>query len=191
MQILESKQQLLDSTKKSYVTTENRVKELKEEAMNSRKELDDLKRREHAIEKECDTIKMLKEKQAQQKATLDKQVAQLKAEFDKELSALNDELESVKLEIENLNKKDITKEVKESVEKQAKEREQLVQEFNKVQEEIQLNNQEFINHVKNELLDLLNQLPTDQQQSLEQEVNNCKQDVESLVSRIKFNSTST
>lgn len=187
MQILESKQQLLDSTKKSYVTTENRVKQLKDEAMNARKELDDLKRREHAIEKECDTIQMLKEKQVQQKATLEKSVVQLKAEFDKELSALNEELANVKLEIETLKQKDITKIVQESVEKQAKERQVLVQEFNKVQEEIQVNNQEFIKHVQEELLELLDQLPADQ--SLEQEVNNCKQDVESLVSRIKCNAT--
>ncbi|KAI9260377.1 hypothetical protein EDC94DRAFT_486990, partial [Helicostylum pulchrum] len=154
MQILESKQQLLDTTKKSYVTTENRVKQLKDEAMNARKELDDLKRREHAIEKECDTIQVLKEKQVQQKAAVEKSVVQLKAEFDKELAALTDELANVKLEIETLKQKDITELVKERVEKQAKERQVLVQEFNKVQEEIQVNNQEFIKHVKEELEEL-------------------------------------
>lgn len=187
MQVLESKQELLDSTKKTYVSTENKVKQLKDEAMNARKELDDLKRREHTIEKECNTIQILKEKQVQQKLSLEKSVVQLKAEFNKELTSLNDELTNLKSEIVKLNQTDLTTTVKVSVEKQAKERELLLNEFNQVQQQIQSNNQQFIEKVKAELMALLTELPIDQT-SLEIEVDNCKQDVESLVSRVKSSS---
>lgn len=188
MQILESKQELLDSTKKTYVSTENRVKQLKDEAMSARKELDDLKRREHTIEKECNTILLLKEKQVQQKLSLEKSVVQLNAEFNKELVGLNEELANLRLEVDKLNKTDLTAAVKLSVEKQAKEREEVLKEFNLVQSQIQSNNQEFIDMVKAELIALMAELPAEQT-SLETEVHNCKQDVESLVSRVKSSSS--
>jgi chromosome segregation ATPase len=183
MQILESKQQLLDSTKKTYVGTESRVKQLKDEAMAARKELDDLKRREHTIEKECHTIQLQKEKQLQQQKQLEQSVAQSQAEFDKEIQALQLELASVKQQGQNIQSKDVTTEVKQLVEKQAKERAELLKDFEKVQREIQQNNQQFVDQVKQKLTELLAQLP--QEASLEVEVNNCKEDVHTLVARIK------
>lgn len=190
MQVLESKQQLLDDTKKVYVGTENKVKQLKDEAMAARKELDDLKRREHTIEKECNTIQLLKEKQVQQQQELEKSVAQSQAEFDKEIAALQLELESVRQEIEKVKSTDVTTTVKETVEKQAKERQALLKEFNAVQEEIQKNNQEFVNQVQAQLAELLNEYSTKEEPTdLDTEISNCKEDVESLVARIKLNTT--
>jgi chromosome segregation ATPase len=183
MQILESKQQLLDSTKKTYVGTESRVKQLKDEAMAARKELDDLKRREHTIEKECHTIQLQKEKQLQQQKQLEQSVAQSQAELDKEIQALQLELASVKQQGQNIQSKDVTTDVKQLVEKQAKERAELLKDFEKVQREIQQNNQQFVDQVKQKLTELLAQLP--QEASLEVEVNNCKEDVHTLVARIK------
>ncbi|KAK4516591.1 uncharacterized protein ATC70_011566 [Mucor velutinosus] len=185
MQILESKQQLLDSTKQTYVSTENKVKQLKDEAMAARKELDDLKRREHTIEKECRTIQLQKEKQLQQQKTFEQSVAQSQAEFDKEIQALELELASVQQSVQDVKEKDVAKEVQQMVEKQAKEREVLIQDFEKVHKEIEANNQEFIQQVKQELMALMKQLPVEEEQSLESEVVNCKDDVESLIARIK------
>jgi chromosome segregation ATPase len=187
MQILESKQQLLDSTKQTYVSTENKVKQLKDEAMAARKELDDLKRREHTIEKECRTIHLQKEKQLQQQKTFEQTVAQSQAEFDKEIQALELELASVQQNIQDMKEKDIVKEVQGMVENQAQEREILIKDFEKVQKEIEANNQEFIQQVKQELIDLMKQLPADGEQVLESEVVNCKDDVENLIARIKSN----
>lgn len=190
MQILESKQQLLDSTKKTYITTENKVKQLKDEAMSARKELDDLKRREHTIEKECNTIQLLKEKQVQQKLQQDQSVAQLKSEFEKELKELGLELEQVKKEKKRIEAIDISTLVKEKLVEQQKKRQVLLDEFNEVQAEIQLNNQQFINQVQEQLADLLNHLPqVSNAEELENQVINCKQDVDSLISRIKNNAT--
>lgn len=188
MQVLESKQQLLDDTKKVYVGTENKVKQLKDEAMAARKELDDLKRREHTIEKECNTIQLLKEKQVHQQQELEKSVAQSQAEFDKEIAALQLELESVHQNIEKMKSTDVSKTVRESVEKQAKEREALLKEFNAVQEEIQKNNQEFVSQVQAQLADLMKEYTTEEP-NLDTEILNCKEDVESLVARIKSNTT--
>ncbi|KAI8335203.1 hypothetical protein BD560DRAFT_414126, partial [Blakeslea trispora] len=186
MQVLESKQQLLDSTKKSSLGTENRVKQLKDEAMAARKELDDLKRREHTIEKERRTIDLLKEKQLQSQKTLEQSVAQSKAEFAKEIQSMEMELASVQDQIKTLKQKDMAAEAKEIVEKQAKERQGLIQKYHQVQKEIEANNQQFVELVKQELKDLMDQL-TSPSLSLETEVNNCKEDVHGLISRIKTN----
>ncbi|KAI8380659.1 hypothetical protein EDC96DRAFT_491759 [Choanephora cucurbitarum] len=188
MQVLESKQQLLDSTKKSSVGTENRVKQLKDEALAARKELDDLKRREHTIEKERRTIELLKEKQLQSQKTLEQTVAQSKAEFAKEIQSMEMELASVQDQINTLKQKDMVAEVKEVVEKQSKERQALIQQYHQVQKEIEANNQQFVELVKQELKDLMDQLTQQHDSSsLETEVDNCKEDVQGLVSRIKTN----
>lgn len=190
MQVLESKQQLLDDTKKTYVGTENKVKQLKDEAMSARKELDDLKRRENTIEKECNTIEILKKNQVQQKELLSKSILQAEADFDKEITALKLELESIQKEIEIIQSTDITNTVKEKVEKQAKERELLLKDFQTVQNEIQLNNQKFIAHVQEQLQDLLLEVTKKEQENpLETEISNCKEDVNSLVAKIKSNTT--
>jgi chromosome segregation ATPase len=190
MQVLESKQQLLDDTKKTYVGTENKVKQLKDEAMSARKELDDLKRRENTIEKECNTIEILKKNQVQQKELLSKSILQAEADFDKEITALKLELESIQKEIEAINSTDITNTVKENVEKQARERELLLKDFQTVQNEIQLNNQKFIAHVQEQLQELLLEFTKKEQENpLETEISNCKEDVNSLVAKIKSNTT--
>ncbi|CEP17915.1 hypothetical protein [Parasitella parasitica] len=187
MQILESKQQLLDSTKQTYVCTENKVKQLKDEAMAARKELDELKRREHTIEKECRTIRSHMEKQLQHQKTVEQTVAQSQAEFDKEIQGLQLELASVLQNIEDIKAKDIAKEVQDMVKRQAEERELWIKDFENVQKAIEANNQEFIQQVKQELEDLMKHLTTDSEQILETEVVNCKDDVHGLIARIKSN----
>ncbi|KAI8067006.1 uncharacterized protein B0P05DRAFT_553193 [Gilbertella persicaria] len=185
MQILESKQQLLDSTKKTSMGTENQVKQLKDEAMAARKELDDLKRREHTIEKECRTIELLKEKQLQNKKTLEQSVAQSQAEFAKEIGALEMELASVQDQIQALKQKDVAAEAKQMVEKQAKERQALIQHYKQIQEQIESNHQQFVDLVKQELKELMEQVT--EETGLDTQVNHCKEDVDSLIARIKSN----
>ncbi|KAI7889977.1 uncharacterized protein EV154DRAFT_512578 [Mucor mucedo] len=189
MQILESKQELLDSTKKTYVTTENRVKQLKDEATSARKEMDDLKRREHTIEKECHTITLLKEKQVLQKLALEKSVVQTQSEFDTELATLYEELDHIRSQIIKLQNTDITSAVKLSLENQHKERELVLQDYTSVQAQIQSNHQAFIDMVKAELASLMEELPALESTSLETDLDNCKQDVHSLVSRVKSSSS--
>lgn len=189
MQILESKQELLDSTKRTYVSTENRVKQLKDEATSARKELDDLKRREHTIEKECHTITLLKEKQVLQKLALEKSVVQIQSEFDTELATLGEELVHIKNQIVKLQNTDVASAVKLSVEKQHREREAVLKEYTAIQAQMQANNQAFIEMVKAELDALMAELPTTSDTSLESELVNCKQDVHSLVSRVKSSSS--
>ncbi|KAG1243348.1 hypothetical protein G6F68_015859 [Rhizopus microsporus] len=104
MQVLESKQQLLDDTKKIYALNESKVKQLKDEAMAARKELEDLKRREHLIEKERRALQTMKEKMVQQNDTLQQSIRKQQAEFDRELQAQDELLQSIGQEIERLRK---------------------------------------------------------------------------------------
>lgn len=187
MQMLESKQQLLDSTKLTSVNTENRVKQLKDEAISARKELEGLKRRENTIEKECHAVQLEKEKQIQQQKAFEDSVAQTQAEYDKELSELHAELASIEGNIQRMKEKDIEKDVKELMEKQVKERQEVIKNFENIQKEMELNNQNFIIQVKQELVQLLNQLSTEEE-ILSTEVDNCKNDVHTLVSKITTNS---
>ncbi|KAI8644027.1 hypothetical protein BD408DRAFT_384549 [Parasitella parasitica] len=187
MQILESKQELLDSTKQTYVCTENKVKQLKDEAMEARKELDELKRRELTIEKECRTIRSQMEKQLQHQKTVEQRVAQSQAEFDKEIQALKLELTSIQQNIEVIKAKDIAKEVQDIIKRQTQERELWIKDFERIQKEIEANSQEFLQEIKQELVDLMKHLPTDSDPILETEAAHCKDDAQSLIARIKLN----
>lgn len=188
MQVLESKQQLLDSTKKASQITENKVKQLKDEALAARKELDDLKRREHTIEKERRTVQLEKEKQLQQRKAFEKSTAETKAEYDKVIKEAQMELEIIQKNIQQIQQRDVHKQVKAIIEKQIKERETVMKNLENIRKEIELNNQNFIIHVKQELVELLNQLSSNENdQILTTEVENCKNDIQTLMSRIKLN----
>ncbi|KAI9487703.1 MAG: hypothetical protein EXX96DRAFT_593700 [Benjaminiella poitrasii] len=160
MQILESKQQLLDDAKKSYVSTENKVKQLKDEAMAARRELDELKRREHTIEKERRTIELQMEKQREQQRVLEDSVAQTKADFEKELEAFKIELDTVQEQIDYVKSKDVEGQVKLLLEQKTEERKALFEEFQKIQKELENNNQAFIAQAKQQLIDLMNEIKT-------------------------------
>lgn len=191
MQILESKQQLLDSTKKVHFSTEAQVRQLKNEAMAARRELDDLKRREHTIEKERHMIQLQKEKQVQQQALLAKSVSQCQAEFDKSMEAMQAELNTILAEIERVKAVDVVKLVQKSIQKQAKQRRLLVDEFSQIQSDIEQSNQSFMDHIKNELTALLNDVSTHTQDPVEEQVTHCQQDFHQLMSRIKANTILT
>jgi hypothetical protein len=185
MQILESKQQLLDSTKKSSSSTENKVKQLKSEALAARKELDDLKRRETTLEKERRTTQLEKEKQMQQQKSFEKSMIKTKSENEKELNTLRLELDVIHKNMQQIKQKDIQKQVKSIIEKQVKERENVLKNLENIRKEIELNNQNFVIHVKHALVDLLNQLSSNENDEiLTTELENCKNDVNTLVSRI-------
>lgn len=183
MQVLESKQQLLDDTKKQYLSNENRVKQLKDEAMAARKELDDLKRRELMIEKERRTVEILKEKLSQQSKLLDQSVTRHQTEFDKEIQAQKELLESIQQETQRLKSLNIADIVKEKVEKQASERKRLIEDLKRVEEEMEENTQSFIEQIKSDLTALLNHVDT--QPDLSEQVNQCKDAVNSLSVKIK------
>ncbi|CEG65322.1 hypothetical protein RMATCC62417_02125 [Rhizopus microsporus] len=183
MQVLESKQQLLDDTKKQYLSNENRVKQLKDEAMAARKELDDLKRRELMIEKERRTVGILKEKLSQQSKLLDQSVTRHQTEFDKEIQAQKELLESIQQETQRLKSLNIADIVKEKIEKQASERKRLIEDLKRVEEEMEENTQSFIEQIKSDLTALLNHVDT--QPDLSEQVNQCKDAVNSLSVKIK------
>ncbi|CEI97704.1 hypothetical protein RMCBS344292_11831 [Rhizopus microsporus] len=183
MQVLESKQQLLDDTKKQYLSNENRVKQLKDEAMAARKELDDLKRRELMIEKERRTVEILKEKLSQQSKLLDQSVTRHQTEFDKEIQAQKELLESIQQETQRLKSLNIADIVKEKVEKQASERKRLIEDLKRVEEEMEKNTQSFIEQIKSDLTALLNHVDT--QPDLSEQVNQCKDAINSLSVKIK------
>ncbi|CAO3678144.1 unnamed protein product [Rhizopus stolonifer] len=183
VQVLGSKQQLLDDSKKTYTASENKVKQLKEEAAAARKELDDLKRREHTIEKECRTVENLKEKLVQQNKLLEQSVAQHQAEFSQEMEAQRELLASIQQEIERLKSSDMDDLIKTKMEEQAKERRNIVENMKRVEQEIEFNTKAFIEQVKKELLDVINGLVADD--SFEDQVNQCSEAVKNLAIKIK------
>ncbi|KAI9260142.1 hypothetical protein BY458DRAFT_459791 [Sporodiniella umbellata] len=183
MQVLGSKQQQLNDSKKTYTESENRVKQLKEEATAARKELEDLKRREHAIEKECRTVESLKEQFVQQNKLLEQSVVQHQAEFAKELEVQRELLTSIRLEVERLSSADHDALVKNKLQSQAEERALLVQDIKRVSQEIDSNTTEFIQQAKQEILSVLQCLNPDH--SLEDQISQCHEAVNTLAIKIK------
>jgi len=186
MQILESKQESLDTTKKTHHDTESQVKQLKSEAMAARRELDDLKRKEDMIERERQMIQIQKERHAQHHASLAKSVGQCQAEFNQDMEVVQLEMRAVEHEIERVKALDLVKIVQKSIQKQAKQRKMLMEEFAQIQADIQGSNQSFMDHIKNELITLLNEVPIAEEGVMDQ-VTHCQEDFYQLMSKIKAN----
>jgi predicted nucleic acid-binding Zn-ribbon protein len=180
----------MDSSKKLSIEAEGKVKQLKDEAVAARKELDDLKRRERTIEKERDTILAQKEKAAEQSAILQKSISQFEVDAAKEIEALELEVQQVEQKIQDTKQVDVAKVAEESLKKQAEQREEYMKQHETVKAQMEANTKEFVAHIRDALQDLMNEVASaPEEEDLGAQVTNCKDDVNSLVSRIQVNAT--
>ncbi|ORZ25378.1 hypothetical protein BCR42DRAFT_445164 [Absidia repens] len=92
MQILETKQKTLDGTKRSSVSMESQVKTLKDEALQSRQQLEALRRREQVLARERDMAVTKKEQWERQQIVLHSALDQLDRRLDRESGSLREQL---------------------------------------------------------------------------------------------------
>ncbi|KAI8970018.1 hypothetical protein BDF20DRAFT_915895 [Mycotypha africana] len=91
MQVLESKQKLLDGTKGTSVQLESRVKQLKDEALASRRQLEDLRKRELVLEHDRDMAIKERNQTKQKQQSMQDSVEQLRIRHEREVTALQND----------------------------------------------------------------------------------------------------
>jgi chromosome segregation ATPase len=175
----------LDSTKKASLETENKVKQLKNEVMIARKELDDLKRREHSIEKERHTIIAQKKRTAEQSEALKKQVAHSKAEMEKQTEALDIELTQLNNKIVEIKSINVGAIVQKALDEQDKQRKVDLKELDVLKSRMESNNQRFIAQVREHIQCLMDEARHSASEDWKGKVTDCNDDVNGLVARIK------
>lgn len=88
MQLLESKQKALDGTKGSSSQLELKVKQLRDEAMASRRQLENLRRREQVLEHDRDMAVKEKNQTKQKQILLQDSIEQLRTRCEREMALL-------------------------------------------------------------------------------------------------------
>ncbi|EPB89255.1 hypothetical protein HMPREF1544_03879 [Mucor circinelloides 1006PhL] len=88
MQVLESKQKALEGTKGSSSQLELKVKQLKDEALASRRQLEDLRRREQVLEHDRDVAVKEKNQIKYKQHVLQDSIDQLRVRCDREVALL-------------------------------------------------------------------------------------------------------
>lgn len=91
MQTLETKQHQLEDTKKTSISMEAQVKQLKNEALQSREQLEALRKKEQVLAKERDMAVSKKEQWERQTIVLHLSLSQLNHRLDKEIGNLKQE----------------------------------------------------------------------------------------------------
>ncbi|KAI8982199.1 hypothetical protein BDF20DRAFT_865547 [Mycotypha africana] len=168
---------------------ENKVKQLKDEALAARKELDELKQKEKTFQTEICNIKTLKETQRQQQVALQSSIDKSQADFDKEMNMLQDLLDTLIHSIDNMKARDIQKETETLFAIQLSERNDLFTQLKKKQEELKAVDQQFIDDIRDELRDLTDQNNNDNRTLLD-EVANSREGANALIERIKTTASS-
>ncbi|KAI7867113.1 hypothetical protein BDF14DRAFT_1743196 [Spinellus fusiger] len=193
MQILESKQQVLDVTKESSQDLEGEVKRLKDEAMASRKKLDDLRKKEKVLKEERDRAVAAKEQVQRQYDVLRESLVGLDSKCERQLAELQHNLQSVTRQMKQMMT--ATEEAAEWLEAQVQEemseRQNTMHELKMAQTRAREAENTHLKQVQEELKLLLEQLNlhTHCTNDWKSEVNQCRDHVSGLVHRIREYST--
>ncbi|CAO3653777.1 unnamed protein product [Cunninghamella echinulata] len=102
MHVLETKQQQLDHTKTSSISMETQVKQLKDEALHSRQQLEALRKKEQVLAKERDMAVAKKEQWERQSIVLHSSLDQLNHRLEKEMGNLKQEWELIQLKVNQM-----------------------------------------------------------------------------------------
>ncbi|RCH77500.1 hypothetical protein CU098_004066, partial [Rhizopus stolonifer] len=149
MQILESKQKILERTKGSSLALENKVKQLKNQAMTSRAQLEDLRKREQVIQHDRDSALKEKKHLEHQQFLLRDSVKQLRARCDREAALLK---KDYGLLVEQINyikeKSECTMEL---IEIKLLKRRQTMEHLANTKEQFKLNTEGFVHQVRVQL----------------------------------------
>lgn len=185
MQVLESKQKLLDGTKGSSVQLEQKVKQLKEKALASRRQLEDLRRREQVLEHDRDVAVKEKNQKKHQKDLLYESIEHLRLQCEKDMSSLQSDLDALTAQSHYIT--DRNECMMELVHLRLKQRRQQVEQVMLLKRQNKSNTEVFIDHVRKELQELKTvvQQSTCKTNECTQAAIQCRSEVNGLVSKIK------
>ncbi|KAI9490933.1 hypothetical protein BDB00DRAFT_960437 [Zychaea mexicana] len=189
MQTLEVKQQVLDTTKKSSMAMEAQVKKLRDEALASRKKLEELRRKEQVLERDRNVAVAEKEQTERQHIVLKESVARLSTRFEREAAGLRQDLTSVQDQVSLMSERGklIAQLSEQKIKQCAAERKELIAGLEIMRVKMQENLQRFVQQMRAEigpLLDDVNQ-STSTTKDFEYAVLRCRGEVNGLVARIR------
>lgn len=194
MGLLEDKQDSLDVTKQQSVELENQVKQLKTDAMMSRKNLDDLKKRETQLGQDRDAAVFAKACVEQQQSILQQSVQDLDKRLAQEQRKLKKELDSLHRQLEQVSTRNqwMADIMASTVESQVVTRQEWIRQMETQQQEQGKTTRLFVDRIRQELQSLLDEANgrgADQEQNdtlnLDREVKQCQDEVNGLIQRIQ------
>ena len=189
MQTLEGKQQILDTTKKSSMAMEAQVKKLRDEALASRKKLEDLRRKEQVLERDRNAAVAEKEQTERQHSVLKEAVKRLETRFGREVAGLRQDLTSIQTQVQVLSERGqmIVQLSEQKIKQCAAERKELIAGLQVMRRQMQDNLQTFVRQMRSELGPLLDDVnrSTSVTKDFEYSVLRCRGEVNGLVARIR------
>ncbi|KAF7723735.1 hypothetical protein EC973_001711 [Apophysomyces ossiformis] len=189
IQTLETKQKSLDSTKRSSIHLETQVKKLKDEALASRKQLEDLRRKERVLERDRDMAVAEKGQTERQHLVLRECVQKLSSRFENEVVGLRQDLETVQGQIKVMAERSLilANGVEARIKQRTMERRQLMSQLTAVRTQMEANTQRFVDQVRSELQALMNDVyrTANRTDDFHSAVTKCRGEVSGLVARIR------
>lgn len=189
MQVLESKQQLLDSTKQTSVRMEAQVKRLKDEALASRKKLEDLRKKELVLERDRDLAVAEKEQTKRQQIVFRQSVKDLEQRFEREVAGLRQDLDNVKAMVAVVaeHSKSVATSIETKIKQRAAARRELEIRLGQLQKQMQDNLHQFAQQMQAEIGPLLENAhrSAGETKDFEAAVLKCRGEVNGLVARIR------
>ncbi|KAI8367830.1 hypothetical protein EDC96DRAFT_147382 [Choanephora cucurbitarum] len=188
MQQIESKQKALETTKDTSSQLELTVKQLKDEALNSRGQLEHLRKREHVLVQERDLIAKEKKQVELQLHIMKESVQQLRMRCDRETALLRRDHVCIREQINYIYQR--TAYTQELIELRLLRRRQAFDDLHTLHAQSKLNLKAFMDHVRDQLRALREGLEDimmpSQATTTMSAVTQCQDDVDQLVKRIRL-----
>ncbi|KAL0080149.1 hypothetical protein J3Q64DRAFT_1752933 [Phycomyces blakesleeanus] len=189
MQVLESKQQVLDNTKESSQELEAEVKRLKDEAMASRRQLEDLRKKEQVLEQDRDRAVAAKEQVQRQYDVLRESLVGLDSKCERQVAGLKHSLGSVHLQMKQMMEDThvATEWLENEIQNHAAERAHSAQVLEEVHSKMNEADKVYVDEIQQELQQLLDNLTlhSSHNEDWKQAVEQCRGQVSGLVHRIR------
>ncbi|KAI9018610.1 hypothetical protein CLU79DRAFT_837197 [Phycomyces nitens] len=189
MQVLESKQQVLDNTKGSSQDLEAEVKRLKDEAMQSRKQLEDLRKKEQVLALDRDRAVAAKDQVQRQYDVLRESLVGLDSKCERQVAGLKHSLGSVHLQMKQMMEDThaATEWLEEEIQAHAVERGHSIRALEDIESQMGGAGKVYVDEIQQELQQLLDNLAlhSSHTEDWKQAVEQCRGQVSGLVHRIR------
>lgn len=185
MQILESKQKVLEGTKGSSSQLELKVKQLKDEALASRHQLEDLRRREQVLEHDRDVAVKEKNQIKQKQNLLQDSIDQLRIRCEREMALLQKDYSILIEQARNITDKN--EHLIELITLKLKQRRQYIENLALMKRQLRSNTETFVENVRSHLQALKTEIQDSALQTKDCTIAaiQCRGEVNGLVTRIK------
>jgi chromosome segregation ATPase len=185
MHVLENKQKVLEVTKQSSTQLEIKVKQLKDEALASRHQLEDLRRREQVLEHDRDVAVKEKNQIKHKKGLLQDSVDQLRARCEREMALLQNDLSVLVNELKQMTDRNMK--LMDAVDRKIKQRQQCLEDLYLMKKQLRSNTEAFVEKVRTELQEFKTEIKQSALQTKDctHAAIQCRGEVNGLVTKIK------